>query len=80
MRPRGGLSPGYAHQLGGSSPGVTISGCNLWGLISRGYLRHSYYLTERDCSALACEATENPKIGALWGSAPLDVMGAWVTP
>ena len=34
-----GLSPGYAHQLGGSSPGVTVWVCNLRGVNLRGILR-----------------------------------------
>ena len=32
--PGGGLSPGYAHQLGVPLRGVTIWGCNLRGLFS----------------------------------------------
>ena len=35
MSTRGGLSPGYAHQLGVPLRGVTVWGCNLRGVILR---------------------------------------------
>ena len=41
-RPRGELSPGYAHRVGVPLRGVTSWGCNLRGVnLQGGYLRHS---------------------------------------